>query len=583
MASILFDDQSDSQPDNHYPKLSPNSAQIRLIVLAPGELDSPIHCTYRVVDLDDEHTSYENLSYVWNDGAGTVSILVDGHAATVGRSLFGALEQLRQVDTERTMWIDAICINQSCNTEKTQQVGMMCNIYKQCTQCIIWMGPLGETSLQDATLAMDMVKWMAKRTADPPEFLHDASQRRRAAEALNTFTTRPWWGRMWTIQEAKLPRRCFIYWGPCRLPWDHVDRASKAIMDSDEAPKDLGNYHHEFFASGAFDNLPASMEGLRASDDEPALFLFWRWRIRQATDPRDKIYALMGLRGDLDLPNVPKPDYSLDVAPLFTRVTADLINQCRDLNPLIGRRGETPALKGLPSWVVDWSGHEEGQERADFWIHEARWFNRGYCADRGIFGVGDGLRFADESDKRVLLLSGLYVDKIAVVEQRPTGSRRSGEEFHEVLLGGADRWADLIKRFQGSGAATGQAVELPDGWMQAFLGLIMGRLVPADPDDGDPDDWAREMVRDQAIFITEGGRFGLGPVNAQVGQQLWIVGGCRLPVILDGARPPHYKGKDWDETGRRDFTWVSDCFVYCMMKGEAVEGRGNEQVDFNLH
>lgn len=119
--------------------------------------------------------------------------------------------------------------------------------------------------------------------------------------------------------------------------------------------------------------------------------------------------------------------------------------------------------------------------------------------------------------------------------------------------------------------------------MQAFLGLIMGRLVPADPNDGDPDDWAREMLRDQAIFITEGGRFGLGPANAQEGQQLWIVGGCRLPVILDAARPPHYKGNDWDEAGRRNFTWVSDCFVYGMMKGEAVDGRENEQVDFNLH
>lgn len=189
-------------------------------------------------------------------------------------------------------------------------------------------------------------------------------------------------------------------------------------MHSSKAPKDFGKYQHDFYASRAFDNLPASMEGLRASGNEPPLFLFWRWRFRRATDPRDKIYALMGMRRDLRLPDVQKPDYSLKVESLFTLVTVDLINKSRDLNPLIGCRGETPALKGLPSWVVDWSGHEKGQGRSEFWIHEARWLNRGYCADRGTFGVGDGLRFAEESDKRILRLSGLYVDKIAVVEQR---------------------------------------------------------------------------------------------------------------------------------------------------------------------
>lgn len=132
MASILFDDHSDGHPNNHYPELNPKSAQIRLIVLARGELDSSIHCTYRVVDLDDEHSWYETFSYVWDDGDGTESISVDGKAASVGRSLFGALEQLRYVDRERTLWIDAICINQSCDNGKTHQVGMMCSIYTQC-------------------------------------------------------------------------------------------------------------------------------------------------------------------------------------------------------------------------------------------------------------------------------------------------------------------------------------------------------------------------------------------------------------------------------------------------------------------
>lgn len=579
MESDLFDDRSTV----HYPNLDTDSAQIRLVVLAPGALDSPIRCTYRVVSLDDENLSYETLSYVWKDEPGTAPIWVEGKAASVTRGLFGALEQLRLVDCERTLWIDAICINQGDSAEKTQQVDMMCRIYSQCRQCNIWLGQLGEISLADANLAIDTVAWIAGDKADTPAFLRDAPQRRRAANAFNALMTRPWWMRIWTVQEVILPPRRFIYWGPCKLSWDLLDRASEAVMNDTplKPPTDLQKYGGEFYATGALDHLTARVRSMRITVAEHPLYLFWRWRFRQATDPRDKIYALLGMRRDVSLPSVPSCDYAVDVRTLFTRVTVDLINLCADLNPLIGRRGEPSALADLPSWVVDWSGSIPGQGRSEFWVHQARWTSRGYCADRGTFGVGDGLRFADE---RTLLLAGLYVDKIAVVEQRRTWSRGQSEGFHEILLGGADRWGDLITRFQRSGAATGRAGELPGNWMQAFLGLITGRLVPGDPDDGDkyPDDWTVDMLRDQALFITEGGRFGLGPVNARPGQQLWIVGGCKLPVILETWRSDG-AGEAGDEANCRDFTWVSDCFVYGMMKGEAVEGRGHEQVDIRLH
>ncbi|KAH8759828.1 heterokaryon incompatibility protein-domain-containing protein [Diaporthe sp. PMI_573] len=576
MASNLLHDYSTV----HYPTLDADSAQIRLIILARGDIDSPIRCSYRVVDLDDENLSYETLSYVWNDGAGTEPILVDGKAVSVTRSLFGALEQLR-VGCERTLWIDAICINQSDNAEKTRQVNMMGRIYSQCSQCNVWMGPLGETSSLDASHAIDTVAWIAGDMADPPAFLDDLSQRRRAAEALNVLVTNPWWTRIWTVQEAILPSRCFVYWGPCKLPWDQLERASSALDGG--APADLEKYQHEFWASKAFHCLQAGVGGLPISLHERPLHLLWRWRFRKATDPRDKVYALLGMRRDVleQLPSVLSCNYDVDVTTLFTRVTKDLINMCTDLNPLIGRRGEPSELKDLPSWVVDWSGPIPGQGRSEFWAHEARWMESDYCADRGAFGVGEGPRFAD-GDERTLLLTGLYADEIAVVEERQTGGHGNAEGFHEILLDGADRWGNLIMRFQRSAAATGRAGELPDGWMQAFLGLITGRLVPGDPNNGDPYNWTLDMLRDQAVFITKGGTFGLGPLNAQPGQQLWVVSGCRLPLILEMC-PGGITGKNGDEASCRDFKWVSECFVYGMMKGEAVKGRGHERVDIRLH
>jgi hypothetical protein len=42
------------------------------------------------------------------------------------------------------MWIDAVCIDQGNNEEKTQQVGIMKEIYRCATQVLIWLGKEAE-------------------------------------------------------------------------------------------------------------------------------------------------------------------------------------------------------------------------------------------------------------------------------------------------------------------------------------------------------------------------------------------------------------------------------------------------------
>lgn len=144
-------------------------------------------------------------------------------------------------------------------------------------------------------------------------------------------------------------------------------------------PPDLRRYRPDSRPSEALGHLPARVRGLRLTVNEHPLYLFYRWRCREATDPRDKVYALLGMRRDVRLPSVPSCDYTVDVMTLFTRVTVDLIGICADLDPLIGRKGARSALAGLPSWVVDWSGSLPGQGAEDFWAHQARW-RSGHCS-----------------------------------------------------------------------------------------------------------------------------------------------------------------------------------------------------------
>ncbi|KAK0732246.1 heterokaryon incompatibility protein-domain-containing protein, partial [Lasiosphaeris hirsuta] len=116
---------------------------IRLLKLAPGPASSPIECTVQIHSIDNP-PDFEALSYVWGSSADPVIIVCDSKRLTVTQNLHAALLQLRQFDTfrdGRLLWIDAICINQGDETEKTAQVRLMREIYSRAHNTTIWLGP----------------------------------------------------------------------------------------------------------------------------------------------------------------------------------------------------------------------------------------------------------------------------------------------------------------------------------------------------------------------------------------------------------------------------------------------------------
>ncbi|KAK7432972.1 hypothetical protein QQZ08_000443 [Neonectria magnoliae] len=548
------------------PALDPAHAEIRVLELEPGSLDSPVYCRFHVTTLNDLQFSYEALSYAWGNASATGRqlIFLENVEVEIMQSLGDALQRLRRRDESRFLWVDALCINQADDEEKTQQVGLMRRIYTQCTQCAIWLGPLGEIEPADAQDAIHLLSWVGEGR-DEPEFLqddHHDNRRRAAAAAFKAFITMPWWGRIWTVQEAILPRQATVYWGPSEISWEWLHRAADRFYDN---PRD--QMMDEIWDNNAAVDIQSVIRGLYMTVDEPLFDMLWRWRYRQATDPRDKVYGLLGFRDDVSLETVKSCDYSMDVRTLYEGVTADLIRDGGDLEPLMGRGGEVSEIPDLASWAVDWHGVRDGSKRSrsDFWEHHNIWHTRGYTADRGMYGVGEGLRMHDD---HTLILQGLKVDRIKMVEDC-RGNMDSGP-IGTMFLAGGPRWGRLISRFHE--LYPGQ---LPESWMSAFLGLITGKLDPSDPDEGlDIGDWMNHIVRPQAVFVTESGRFGLGPCNTLEGQEVWIVGGSRVPVILSPLS---------DEGSNCDFSFAAECFVYGIMKGEVVEGRERLRKDIRVH
>lgn len=98
---------------------SPGS--IRLLVLEPGERSDSIELSLKHVTLQEDPV-YEAISYAWGDTNDLLSISCSEQELNITRSLHSALIHIRQPDRPRTLWADAICINQQDLGEKSVQV-----------------------------------------------------------------------------------------------------------------------------------------------------------------------------------------------------------------------------------------------------------------------------------------------------------------------------------------------------------------------------------------------------------------------------------------------------------------------------
>lgn len=83
---------------------------------------------------------YTALSYTWGPPIFDKTISVGERELSITTSLYTALLHLRHPEHSVMLWIDQICINQSSNAEKEQQIPLMSRIYTHALNTIIWLG-----------------------------------------------------------------------------------------------------------------------------------------------------------------------------------------------------------------------------------------------------------------------------------------------------------------------------------------------------------------------------------------------------------------------------------------------------------
>jgi hypothetical protein len=194
-----------------YDPLDTDFNAIRLLTLL-SEDTNVVHCTLEHVSLINL-PEYVALSYCWGDPAVTKYIKINGIAVQVTSNLEYALRHLRTKGYGR-LWVDTVCINQQDNTERSQQLLWMGSIYRRAKEVVAWTG-------EDLDLAIDFINrlnGLKESKSALTTVVADHIGEGEAAAFLE-FVARPYWRRVWIIQELALARHVTIHCGRLETSW----------------------------------------------------------------------------------------------------------------------------------------------------------------------------------------------------------------------------------------------------------------------------------------------------------------------------------------------------------------------------
>jgi hypothetical protein len=173
-------------PRHIYSPLSrPHS--IRLLLLLPREEDlNNVRCKlfeYPLRNWDGPSHPYEALSYVWGSEDKPCSILVNDRKLSITQNLYTLLLHLQVHDCLRTIWVDAICINQTDEKEKESQISFMAEIYAKASRVLVWLGEEEDNSDE----AIEAIRLAGQKLVllDDPE------------QAILRLLQRQWFQRIW--------------------------------------------------------------------------------------------------------------------------------------------------------------------------------------------------------------------------------------------------------------------------------------------------------------------------------------------------------------------------------------------------
>ena len=329
---------------------------IRLLIVEPGFGQNAVRCCLEHTRLGlsrlRRKAKYEALSYAWGPGPPLHNISINNVEFKVRANLYHALLELRLNRHRRTLWIDAICLNQEDVPERNHQVKIMRRIYERATNTIIWLGRAShfdELTLVELTLC------------DIPSRISEAEKIRMmtttvSSPSFEAILSKSWFKRVWVQQE-------FAVSGSTKFMCGHYSftpvTLHHAITATWEILRETSvQFHNKTMVADDFLSLRNFYQ--RGESLCLSQHLYNTFGRLEASDPRDHIFSLLGLLDDRDCDQV-IVDYDLPVEHSFSQAMQYMLNGKNShwafqLLSLVGSLSLSERYRDcLPSWVPDFA------------------------------------------------------------------------------------------------------------------------------------------------------------------------------------------------------------------------------------
>ncbi|KAL6902627.1 heterokaryon incompatibility domain-containing protein [Trichoderma evansii] len=338
-------------PESLYRQLPLSGLEIRLLRLEPsGGPSAEIRASlikYNMEEIKNENPSFQALSYTWGNNSAARNIIINGIKLPVADNLYSFLQHRCEASQCIDLWVDAICINQNDLLEKNHQIPMMSMIYATASSLVIWLGP----SSFDSGLAIQSI--FSLGCGSPYDKI--ATIPHNEWQAIQSLLERPWWKRIWIIQELTMGAmgtkldKAQIYCGQARVPWTNLVVAAARMKANQDDQRQAFPAITDILE---LDSLRDTAGHFLLRSTPEALFdLLCRYRHCQASNKRDKIYAIWNMF-------ITKPSnrlearYDESVEKVYTDFAAALLSGESKLEILRQCSNGDP---DLPSWAPDWS------------------------------------------------------------------------------------------------------------------------------------------------------------------------------------------------------------------------------------
>jgi hypothetical protein len=557
---------------------------------------------------------YTALSYVWGAPLFDQTIWLDEGSVQILNSLAGALRHLRLKDRSVFVWTDQVCINQQDLAEKGQQIPLMRMIYMHATNTLIW---LGDDDNEDPVGAFDLMETVYARLqgtdaqVTPADFsrLDFPPVQDQVWWDLRQLLRRPWFSRLWTIQEAVLSRHLFVKCGHASACWDDFASwcycleetgilhwlTSNAELDLQCPQREHAKLLPPQGAAIVCSIQADRLQGLTLTQKEYLLNILVSTRYAQATEPKDKVYGVLGIADSTIV-----PDYSPSLS------VRDVYHQaCLTQLPVFGYELLSCVDHDHPlhmSWVPDWSTPR---------VTEALGYSTKawalYCAGGRPVTGKEPPKMTLSEDMRALTVPGRVFDSIASLGNvchdpvlditNPKDVNRDlasyvdlaakSKQWHKYLMSNTSVYEaffnTLVAGRDGSGTSapsvdhsevfglildstTGQTPSLPgqDISTRRKKGhFTLDNLKTRKPAKTleDLQTALRAALKMRRFAVTKEGYFALVPRGAQVGDEI---------AMFDRACVPFAVRRKTSGSVQNEFELLGEAYIQGVMEGELV-------------